>query len=210
MTSSIVAGVSGHGRGSGFTAAAAAVSVLPAITAVAECPTWMTNPADAAIGKALEEMKMLEGKTDEEKRATVEVVKTTPHLLELIDPGAASLTLQGSSSSSSITLNASKNVCLSFLAGACKFGLACRQHHPTNPDEIVKWKTFFAKHPCKWGMNCRMRDRCLYTHPDQAMLALAQQQATLQALEKQHFTVQHTEVGPVKFLKEEPSTQHQQ
>jgi len=167
-------------------------------------PSWLRNPGDLAIAKGLEENHMLEGKTDEEKRATVEIAKGVPEFLTLIDT-QRNQALQANSMAlaSGIvpSISASKHICLSYLAGACKFGSACRQTHPQDREEIVKWKAFFAKHPCKWGMQCRMRDRCLYTHPDQAMMAMAQQQAHLQVLEQQQFMVQKTEVGLVRFPK---------
>ncbi|GAB5368118.1 hypothetical protein AAMO2058_001290700 [Amorphochlora amoebiformis] len=175
--------------------------------AVTEFP-WIMDPKDAAVARGLKGMNMLDGKTDEEKRATLEVAKGTPEFMQLIENKIEDPSVMKSPTLSSINMQSSRNVCLSFLAGACKFGSFCRQTHPANQDEIIRWKAFFAKYPCKWGMNCRTRNRCLYTHPDQAMMVLAQRQSQLQAQQQsqlqdqqQRFTVQHTEIGPVKFFK---------
>lgn len=165
-------------------------------------PGWLTNPADLPMYKGLLQMDMLKDcKTDEEKQAILNVAKATPEFMQLIEMQSKDESIKlNTTSQSHINMQASKNICLSYLAGACKFGHSCRQNHPENPEEIGKWRLFFARHPCKWGMNCRMRDRCLYTHPDQAMAALAQQQAKVQAMEQAQYTVQNTEVGPVKFF----------
>lgn len=124
---------------------------------------------------------MLTGKSDEEKQAIVEIAKGVPEFMQLLDiqrresVKANMLTL---SSGLIPMLNTSKNICLSYLAGACKFGVACRstvfpectyslhfssssncrQSHPQNPEEVAKWKAFFAKHPCKWGSNVISED----------------------------------------------------
>lgn len=60
----------------------------------------------------------------------------------------------------------SKQPCMAFLAGQCKFTDAgCRKYHPTDPEQIKRLVLKYKMTKCQFEDGCRTKG-CLYSHPN--------------------------------------------
>merc|ERR1712224_1101206 len=55
-------------------------------------------------------------------------------------------------------------ICTEYLGGYCSQGHLCEWRHPESFDEMIKWKKFFLRVPCEFGVTCPNQARCVHLH----------------------------------------------